>query len=169
MQEKVLSMDEAIRETTIGTGKYLTFILAGEIYGMGILKVKEIVCMMPISPIPETPEFVKGVINLRGRIIPVVDLRLKFDLEPVPYTDRTCIIITEIDARASTVLMGLVVDSVSEVANIAKKQVDAAPVSGFGGDTDYILGMAKTDDGLKILLNIDRVLDFEDLDSLGLE
>ena len=109
------TMDQAIKAMTQKEGKYLTFSLAGEEYGIGILKVKEIIGMMPITTVPRTPGFVKGVINLRGKVIPVMDLRRKFEIEEMAYTDRTCIIVVEIAGQTGPVLTGIVVDSVSEV------------------------------------------------------
>ncbi len=105
------AMNQAVKAMTIKTGKYLTFSLEDEEYGIGILKVIEIIGMMPITSVPRTPEFVKGVINLRGKVILVMDLRLKFGMGEIPYTDRTCIIVVEIDSQDSTVLIGIVVDA----------------------------------------------------------
>lgn len=139
-------------------GKYLTFSLAGEEYGIGILKVKEIIGMMPITTVPRTPEFVKGVINLRGKVIPVVDLRRKFGMEEIGYTERTCIIVMEITGQAGSLLMGMVVDAVSEVLNIKAAELEETPAFGTKLDTDYILGMAKMNGGVKILLDINKVL-----------
>lgn len=158
MPKATTSLEEAIRSTTINTGKYLTFTLAKEAYGIGILKVKEIIGMMPITSVPRTPDFVKGVINLRGKVIPIIDLRLKFSMPSIPYNDRTCIIVVEIDSESGTILIGIVVDAVSEVLNISQDQIEDSPAFGTQLDTDYILGMAKTDDDVKILLNIDRIL-----------
>ena len=159
-------MDQAIKATTITTGKYLTFTLKEEEYGIGILKVKEIIGMMPVTSVPRTPEFVKGVINLRGKVIPVVDLRLKFSMESIDYTDRTCIIVVEIDSEAATVLIGIVVDAVSEVLNIKEDEIEDAPQFGTALDTNYILGMAKMEGGVKILLDIDQVLSQEEVTQL---
>lgn len=161
------TIDQAIKATTIKTGKYLTFTLAREHYGIGILKVKEIIGMMPITSVPRTPEFIKGVINLRGKVIPVIDLRLKFDMEEIDYTERTCIIVVEIDANDATVLIGIVVDSVSEVLNIQESEIEEAPTFGTKLDTDYILGMAKMEGGVKILLDIDRVLSTEEIETVA--
>ena len=147
-------------------GKYLTFVLGDEEYGIGILKVKEIIGMMPIRPIPRTPEFVKGVINLRGKVIPVIDLRMRFSLEAKPYDERTCIIVVEASGASLKSAMGVVVDSVNEVANIKQDQVEQTPSFGVNLDTAYILGMAKAGDGVKILLDIDQVLGSEELDLL---
>ncbi len=158
MEEAVATMNQAVKAMTIKTGKYLTFFLENEEYGIGILKVKEIIGMMPITSVPRTPEFVKGVINLRGKVIPVMDLRLKFSMDAIPYSDRTCIIVVEIESQDSTVLIGIVVDAVSEVLNIVENEIEEAPTFGSKLDTDYILGMAKMGGGVKILLDIDRVL-----------
>ena len=144
-------------------GKYLTFTLAGEEYGIGILKIKEIIGMMSITSVPQTPSFVKGVINLRGKVIPVVDLRLRFGMEENDYTERTCIIVVEMAGQAGTVLMGIVVDAVSEVLNIKTKEIEDTPAFGTRLETDYILGMAKMEGGVKILLDIDRVLSAEEI------
>lgn len=160
-------MDQTIKEATIKTGKYLTFTLAQEQYGIGILKIKEIIGMMPITTVPRTPVFVRGVINLRGKVIPVIDLRLKFDMEKSDYDERTCIIVVEIDSDEMTVLIGIIVDSVSEVLNIQKSDIEPTPGFGSALDTDYILGMAKMDGGVKILLDIDKVLNTKEIKILN--
>lgn len=147
-------------------GKYLTFTLAEEEYGIGILRIKEIIGMMPITPVPQTPEFVKGVINLRGKVIPVVDLRLRFGMEEIGYTERTCIIVVEIAGESGTVQTGIVVDSVSEVMNIKAADIEDSPSFGANLDTAYILGMAKMEGGVKILLDIDKVLSSEEIADL---
>lgn len=139
-------------------GKYLTFALAKEEYGIQIMKIKEIIGMMPITFVPQTPGHVKGVINLRGKVIPVVDLRLRFGLEEAAYMERTCIVVVEASVASGTVQIGIVVDAVSEVLNIRAEEIEDAPAFGGGLNMDFILGMAKSGDGLKILLDIDRVL-----------
>jgi len=160
---------EIITETTIAAaigskeGKYLTFSLAGEEYGIGILKIKEIIGMMPITTVPRTSDYVKGVINLRGKVIPVTDLRLKFGMEEMAYTERTCIIVVEIKNHTDSVLIGIVVDSVSEVLYIKGAEIEETPAFGDRLDTDYILGMAKMNGGVKILLDIDNVLDGDEM------
>jgi len=154
----VEKMDQAVKAMAEGEGKYLTFMLADEEYGIGILKVKEIIGMMPITTVPQTPPFVKGVINLRGKVIPVVDLRLKFGIKATDYTERTCIIVVEIPSETGTFQIGIVVDAVSEVLNIKGEDVEATPSFGSSLDTSYILGMAKIEGGVKILLDIDQVL-----------
>lgn len=158
MQEETAVMDQAVRAMGAREGKYLTFNLADEEYGIGILKVREIVGMMSITRIPQTPAYIKGVVNLRGKVIPVVDLRLKFGMEAMNYTDRTCIIVVEIAGTTREIPMGVVVDSVSEVLNIRQGDIEETPAFGTRIDTDYILGMAKTNGGVKILLDIDRVM-----------
>ena len=149
-------------------GKYLTFTLAGEEYGISILKVKEIIGMMTITMVPQTPGYVKGVINLRGKVIPVVDLRLKFDMASMAYTERTCIIVVEIGRNSDRILIGIVVDSVSEVLNIKAGDIEETPNFGSRLETDYILGMAKAAGGIKILLDIDRVLHTEELEAMNM-
>ncbi|WP_022666470.1 chemotaxis protein CheW [Desulfospira joergensenii] len=166
MADAAGTLDQTIRDITIKTGKYLTFSLAGESYGIGILKVKEIIGMMPITPVPRTPEFMKGVINLRGKVIPVIDLRLKFSMPPMEYSERTCIIVVEIDSETDTVLTGIVVDAVSEVMNIGEQDIEDPPTFGTRMDTNYITGMGKTEDDVKILLNIDRVLSSTEISRL---
>ena len=114
--------------------------------------------MMPVTSVPRTPGFIKGVINLRGKVIPVVDLRLKFEMGTVDYTERTCIIVVEIANGTGTIQMGIVVDSVSEVLNIKRSEIEETPTFGANLSADYILGMAKICGGVKILLDIDKVL-----------
>jgi len=168
MAELSRTMDQAVKSMGGKEGKYLTFSLAGEEYGISILKVKEIIGIMAITPVPQTPGYVKGVINLRGKVIPVIDLRLKFEMESADYTERTCIIVVEISAADRKIMMGIVVDSVSEVLNIKLGEIADTPTFGAKMDTAYILGMAKMGGGVKILLDIDRVLssqEFEDIAS----
>jgi len=114
--------------------------------------------MMPVTPVPRTPQFIKGVINLRGKVIPVMDLRLRFGLEKADYTERTCIIVVEIARETGNIMVGSVVDTVSEVLNIKPEEIEETPVFGTEIKTDYIMGMAKTEGGVKILLDIDKVL-----------
>ncbi len=164
--EETSKFDQAVKAMISREGKYLTFSLAGEEYGIGILKIKEIIGMMPVTPVPRTPSYVKGVINLRGKVIPVVDLRLKFGMEEAGYTERTCIIVVEIKSQGTAILIGIVVDSVSEVLNIKGGDIEETPTFGARLDTDYILGMAKMNGGVKILLDIDMVLSDKDIASL---
>jgi len=162
-------MDQAVKVMAERAGKYLTFTIAGEEYGIGILKIKEIIGMMPITSVPQTPEFVKGVINLRGKVIPVMDLRLRFGMEESEYTERTCIIVVEIDGQTGTVLIGTVVDGVSEVLNIKGEDIEDTPTFGTELNTEYILGMAKTEGSVKILLDITKVLSGQELAALEKE
>jgi purine-binding chemotaxis protein CheW len=147
-------------------GKYLTFSLSGEEYGIGIRKVREIIGMMTVTHVPQTPFYIKGVINLRGKVIPIVNLRLKFGMEEMEYTERTCIIVVEIAEGGKTIAMGLIVDSVSEVVNIREGDIDDTPAFGNAVDTNYILGMAKIGGSVKILLDIDRVFAGEGIGDL---
>jgi purine-binding chemotaxis protein CheW len=155
MSEFAEAVDKEIKEIIDREGKYLTFSMANEEYGIGILKIREIIGMMPITSVPQTPEFVKGVINLRGKVIPVIDLRL-----------RSCIIVVEILGQSATVQVGIVVDSVSEVLNIKQDEIEDTPTFGTSLNTDFILGMAKMEGGVKILLDIDQVLTSDELSLL---
>ncbi|MDY7036964.1 MAG: chemotaxis protein CheW [Thermodesulfobacteriota bacterium] len=166
MAELTEKMDQIMNAMPEREGKYLTFTLDNEEYGIGILKIKEIIGMMPITAVPQTPEFVKGVINLRGKVIPVLDLRLRFGMDAIDYTERTCIIVVEIEGQSGTVMIGIVVDAVSEVLNIKGEDIEDTPTFGTRLDTDYILGMAKMEGGVKILLNIDLVLSIEEISVL---
>lgn len=160
-------MEELSQAVADREGKYLTFTLVDEEYGIGILKVKEIIGMLPVTAVPKTPEYVKGVINLRGKVIPVVDLRLKFSIEARQYTDRTCIIVVEVQGHSEQVLIGIVVDAVSEVLNIKAEDIETLPTFGTRVNTDYILGMAKMDGRVKILLDIDCVLSTNEMTQLN--
>lgn len=135
-------------------GKYLSFELAGEEYGVKILKVREIIGVMSITPVPAMPPHVRGVINLRGKVIPVLDLRLKFGMQAAEQTSETCIIVFSVLDR----LMGCVVDRVSEVLDIHEAEIEDAPDVGVEVNIDFILGMAKAKGRVKILLSIDKVL-----------
>jgi len=158
MQSDAAAMNKGERASVEREGKYLTFTLADEEYGIGILRVREIIGMLPITSVPQTPAFVKGVINLRGKVIPVVDLRLKFGMQEMEYSERTSIIVVEVKGPNSYIQIGIVVDAVSEVVNIKGDDIEDTPTFGTKLDTEYILGMAKMGGGVKILLDIDRVL-----------
>jgi purine-binding chemotaxis protein CheW len=166
--EEGLTMGPGSKSTSNRDGKYLTFTLAGEEYGISILKVKEIIGLLAITMVPQTPDYVKGVINLRGKVIPVVDLRLKFVMPAMAYTERTCIIVVEIRADAANILIGIVVDAVSEVLNIKAGDIEETPNFGSRLKTDYILGLAKAGGGIKILLDIDRVLQAEEIEAMNM-
>lgn len=142
-------------------GKYLTFALSEEEYGLPVLKVREIIKMMDITAVPQVPGHVRGVINLRGKVIPVVDLRLKFGLSPQDYSERTCIIVVEVALASGAVMMGIIVDHVSEVLNIAPEEIEQTPAFGERVKTDYMKGIAKVKGKVKILLDLDRVLGAE--------
>ena len=163
MTEGVKPVNPALNTMIDREGKYLTFCLANEEYGIGILKIKEIIGMMPITPVPRARAYMKGVINLRGKVIPVVDLRLKFGLEEIGYTERTCIVVVETRGEVGSVLVGIVVDSVSEVLNIKGEDIEETSTFWARLDMDYILGMAKMNRGVKILLDIDRVISGKDI------
>jgi purine-binding chemotaxis protein CheW len=161
--------DQPVSETTDQAvqqrgGKFLTFVLAEEEYGLEILKVREIIGMMGITAVPRTPEHVKGVINLRGKVIPVVDLRLKFAMPEAEYTEETCIIVVDVNGME----IGIVVDRVSEVLDIADNDIDDPPSFGTNVETEFILGMGKAEGRVKILLDINSVLGNEDMAGLGL-
>jgi purine-binding chemotaxis protein CheW len=140
-------------------GKYLSFFLGDEEYGLEILKVVEIIGIMNITPVPKTPDFIKGIINLRGKVTPVMDLRLKFGMEAKARTNETVIIIVQ----AIGIEMGIIVDKVSEVLDIPAEQIENSPSFGVEVNTDYILGIGKTEGNVKILLDIDRVLSEKDI------
>lgn len=134
--------------------KYLTFVLCDEEYGIEILKVREIIGLQPITSVPRTAKFIKGIINLRGKVIPVIDLRIRFEISEVEYTKETCIIVVD----AQDLLMGIIVDSVCEVLAIKKKDIEPTPALGDGISADFILGMGRAGDEVKIILDIDEVL-----------
>ena len=139
-------------------GKYLTVVLDNEAYGIAVLKVREIIRMQKITPVPQMPAFVKGVINLRGRVIPVVDLRVKFSLK-ADFAERTCIVVVQVKLPSDQMVqMGLIVDSVEEVVTLATEEIEPTPDFGTKLDTTYILGMAKVKGLVKTLLDIDRVV-----------
>ncbi len=148
-------------------GKYLAFHLGPEEFGIQVLKVREIMGIQEITAVPHTPLHTKGVINLRGKVIPVLDLRLKFGMPEVAYTQRTCIIVTEVEGESGPMMIGAVVDGVSEVLNLAVADIEDTP--DFGGDvaTTGLLGMAKVKGKVKILLDIDHVMTHQDLNELG--
>ena len=150
-------------------GKYLTFALGPEEYGLEILKVREIIGYMDITAVPQTPSYVKGVINLRGQVIPVVDLRAKFGMETTDVTDQTCIIVVETTQGDRNFSTGIVVDHVQEVLDIEGKNIEEAPQFGSSVNTDFILGMGKVGDNVKILLDIDKVLTGTEIDCLSVK
>src|SRR3954447_7536212 len=148
------------------SGKYLSFHLGAEEYAIQVVKVREIVKLQHITGVPETPAELKGVINLRGKVIPVVDLRLRFGLPEKEYGQRTCIIVVEL-GRAAAGPMGIIVDEVSEVLSLQESDIQDTPDFGIGVETPYLLGMAKVRDRVKILLDIDEALATPDLSALA--
>jgi purine-binding chemotaxis protein CheW len=147
-------------------GKYLTFALGSEEYGLEILKVREIIGYMEITAVPQTPSYVKGVINLRGQVIPVIDLRTKFGMETAKITEETCIIVVEINQGSRKFSTGIVVDHVQEVLDIDGENIEGTPQFGASVNTDFILGMGKVGKSVKILLDIDKVLQDSGCDKL---
>jgi purine-binding chemotaxis protein CheW len=162
--EELAEKTEQLNQAVVNKeGKYLTFALAHEEYGLEILKVREIIGYMDITAVPQTPHHVKGVINLRGQVIPVVDLRAKFGMDTTDVTEETCIIVVEICQGGRNFQTGIVVDHVQEVLDILSGDIEDAPQFGSNVDTDFILGMGKIGDTVKILLDIDKVLAGDEL------
>ena len=140
-------------------GKHLTFVLGREHYGLPVLKVREIIRLCEITPVPQMPEYIKGVLNLRGKIIPVADLRVKFRLSKIENTDLTCVVVVQVTLADNTnTMMGLIVDAVEEVVNLTAADIEPTPDFGGAVQADYILGMAKVKGRVKALLDIDRVV-----------
>lgn len=143
-------------------GKYLTILVAREAYALAVLKVREIIRIQKISPVPRMPEYMKGIINLRGRVIPVIDLRVKFGLEAV-FADRTCIVVVQVRTKSERVVpMGIIVDSVEEVINLTADEIEPPPEFGVRIATRYLLGMGKVKGQVATLLDIDRVVAAEE-------
>ena len=147
------------KEASSYEGKFLTFVLGKEEYGIEILKVREIIGLMDITTVPQTPDYMKGVINLRGKVIPIIDLRSKFSMAEVEHTQETCIIVVEVGSAQ----VGIIVDSVSEVTDISGEDIEDAPSFGQDIDTSFIMGLGKTKQKIIILLDIEKVLTAEDL------
>lgn len=152
-------------------GKHLTFVLGREHYGLPVLKVREIIRLCEITPVPQMPDYIKGVLNLRGKIIPVADLRVKFRLASTVNTDLTCVVVVQVSLPdKSKTMMGLIVDAVEEVVNLTAAEIEPTPDFGGAFQADYILGMAKVKGCVKALLDIDRVVSAvrpEDLEAAG--
>jgi purine-binding chemotaxis protein CheW len=145
--------------TRANAGKYLSFLLGREFYGLEVLKIREIIRMVEITNVPRMPEYIKGVINLRGKIIPVVDLRVRFGMDSATTTERTCIVVVQVKATSGAqIQMGLVVDGVEEVLNIGKGDIEETPDFGTKLETEYLLGIAKAKGKVIALLDIDCVL-----------
>ncbi|MBF0361291.1 MAG: purine-binding chemotaxis protein CheW [Oligoflexia bacterium] len=139
-------------------GKYLTFRLADEEYGLEILKVQEIIGLMAVTRVPKMPKFVRGIINLRGKLIPVIDMRTKFLLPEVEDTEKTCVIVVQTQTKDEKLIMGIIVDTVSEVLNIVQNELEAPPSIGSKLDNEYMLGIGKVHNRVVILLDLDNVL-----------
>jgi purine-binding chemotaxis protein CheW len=144
-------------------GKYLTFKLGAEDYGLEILKVQEIIGILKVTRVPRLPDFIRGVINLRGKVIPVIDLRLKFGMEAKADTERTCIIVVQVSHASSKLITGIIVDDVSEVLNITADQLEPPPAFDTSVDVRFLFGMGKIGQKVVMLLDIDRVLSSEQL------
>ena len=166
--QSAIATDERNLASQVDTrsGKYLVFELNGEECCIQVLKVREIMGVQDITAVPQTPNYVRGVINLRGKVIPVVDLRLKFGIPEAEYTQRTCIIVVQVQKESAKMLMGIVVDSVVEVLNIMAADIEDTPNFGQGVSTPYLLGMAKIKGRVKLLLDIDDVLTNQELHGL---
>jgi purine-binding chemotaxis protein CheW len=147
-------------------GKYLTFKVADEEYGLEILKVQEIIRMQAVTKVPRTPNYVRGVINLRGKVIPVIELRNKFGIAQAADTEKTCIIVVQIASSGAKVVMGTIIDEVKEVLDIRAENIEETPSFGSNIDTQFILGMGKIGQSVKILLDIDKVLSVKELETL---
>lgn len=151
------------RQAVAVAGKYLTLLLDREVYGIAVLKVREIIRHQQITPVPQTPDSIRGIINLRGRVIPVVDLRSKFGL-PAGISERTCIVVAQVQSSSGqSALLGLIVDAVEEVANLTAAEIEPAPEFGSAIDTSCLLGIAKLKGRVAMLLNIERVVAFDAL------
>jgi purine-binding chemotaxis protein CheW len=148
------------------SGKYLTFQLGQEEFGVRVIKVLEIMGIQQITAVPQTPDYLKGVINLRGKVIPVIDLRLKFGMSAIEYTARTCIVVVQVEGDGGAILVGLIVDTVSEVLNLTSADIGDTPDFGAKLSTPFILGMAKLKGKVKILLDIDRVVSTQEIATL---
>lgn len=160
---------QAIKEGAIGSalaGKYLTFRLAEEEYGLEILKVQEIIQMQSVTKVPRTPSYVGGVINLRGKVIPVIDLRKKLGLPSVSNTEKTCIIVVQIERDSGKMVTGIIIDEVKEVLDISADHIEETPDFGSRINTEFIMGIGKIGQSVKILLDIDKVMSAGELDEV---
>lgn len=155
MTEELAGVLEQEEDTMLG--QYLTFSVDREVYGISIRNVTEIIGIQPVSTLPEAPEYIKGIINLRGKIIPVIDMRIKLKKEPAEYTDRTCIIVVELEEK----LAGLIVDSVAEVMSIKDENITAPPELGKNTSSRFISGIGKVDGNVKLLVKLEALLDGE--------
>lgn len=153
-------MDTATENQALSVaGKYLTFMVSKERYGIEILKVQEIIKVAQITSVPKCPDFVKGVINLRGKIIPVFDLRTKFHIDSIPYDEHTCIIVINITNESQKLSIGVIVDTVLEVISFSQSEIEPAPNYGTHIDANFITGLGKKDEFLNILIDIEKVIE----------
>jgi purine-binding chemotaxis protein CheW len=156
--EKINLIHSELANSSSLAGKYLTFRIADEHYGFEILKVQEIIGAVKVTRVPKMPSFVRGILNLRGKLIPVVDLRVKFGLDFKEDTEKTCIVVVQFSQDQNKITVGMIVDNVSEVLNISENQIEAAPEIGASVDTSFILSIGKVAEKVIILLDIDQVL-----------
>jgi purine-binding chemotaxis protein CheW len=163
MATSVLTPPDANAKADPRAGKYLVFHLGEEEFAIQVQKVREIMGVQDITQVPQTPAYVKGVINLRGKVIPVVDLRLKFSMPAKEYTKRTCIIVAQVGGERGVMLMGIVVDGVAEVVQVAGADVEDTPSFGKEVEVPYVMGLAKLKGKVKILLDIDQVMTAREL------
>jgi purine-binding chemotaxis protein CheW len=145
-------------------GQYLTFALGNEVYGLEILKVQEIIGMTTVTKVPRTPDFLRGVINLRGKVVPVVDLRTKFGMDSKEDTNLTCIIVVQVTRKNQQVIMGVIVDEVAEVVDIHADQIEPPPSLGVEDQTEFISAMGKVGSKVVILLDTDKMLSWGELE-----
>jgi len=153
---------EITKRKALTGARFLSFVLQNEVFCIEILKIKEIMAMTEVTAIPQTPAFLKGVLNLRGQILPVIDLRLKFGMPPQAYTDRTCIVIVELTTEGDRSLMGIVVDSIKEVVSIPEEKITKMPYINARIKSEFIKGISETGDTIKIVLDITKVLTEEE-------
>ncbi len=153
---------EITKRKLLSGARFLSFVLENESYCMDILKVKELMGMSDITPIPQTPVYIKGVINLRGQIIPIIDLRLKFGFQGKDYTKRTSIIVVELQVDGDNMYIGVIVDVIEEVLNISEEKISKVPYITSKIKAEYIKGIAETTDGIKVVLDIEKVLSEDD-------
>ncbi|HBQ59068.1 MAG TPA: chemotaxis protein CheW [Balneolaceae bacterium] len=155
MEDTIVKGQKAVENgADIEGGKFLSFFLGQEEYAIEILKVQEIIGLMPITPVPKMPDYIRGVLNLRGKIVPVMNLRLRFGLKPVEDTDETCVIVVQDEQH----LMGVLVDKVSEVADIIENQIEEVPSFGIRANSDYLAGIAKVKESVKMIVDIHKVV-----------
>ncbi len=148
-------------------GRYLTFMLSGEEYCVEIQKVQQIIQFEPITMVPKTPEYIKGVINLRGKVIPVVDLRIKFNMDIHQESEKNCIIVLQVGSTAVPLTLGVIIDEVKEVTQIHAENIDEVPSFGHGIDVAFLMGIAKNNENVRMLLDIDRLFSSEEIKKIG--